>query len=133
MSKTCRVAAAVPAPHAAGPRLRDRIALRIAMATVAALSGVVAVAGERDDHRRAREAVLAGEVLPLPELLERVSRTHPGQVLELELEREHGRWIYEIKLLQPGGRIVALEVDARSAELLKQRTRDPRPPGASGR
>ena len=67
------------------------------------------------------------------ELLERVARTHPGQVLELELEREDGRWIYEVKLLQPGGRIVALEVDARSAELLKQRSRDRHPPEPGGR
>ncbi|MCP5290201.1 MAG: PepSY domain-containing protein [Burkholderiaceae bacterium] len=105
----------------------------IALAMVVALPSLVAVAGERDDHRRAREAVLAGEAMPLPELLERVARTHPGQVLELELEREDGRWIYEVKLLQPGGRIVALEVDARSAELLKQRSRDRHPPEPGGR
>ena len=61
--------------------------------------------------------------------------TVPGETtpLELELEREDRRWIYEVKLLQPGGRIVALEVDARSAELLKQRSRDRHPPEPGGR
>ena len=43
-------------------------------------------AGSQDDHELARAAVLAGEVLPLPAVLERLQRTHPGQVLELELE-----------------------------------------------
>lgn len=78
------------------------------------------------DHERARAAVQAGEVLPLPELLDRLRPAYPGQVLELELERDDGRWIYEIKLLQPGGQMVKLEVDARTAEVLKQRIRSGR-------
>lgn len=78
-------------------------------------------AGRPGDHERARAAVQAGEVLPLPVLLERLGRTHPGQVLELELEREDGRWIYELKLLEPGGRVAKLEVDARTAEVIKLR------------
>ena len=60
-------------------------------------------ASDRDDHDRARAAVLAGEVLPLQTLLERLQRSRPGQVLELELEREDGRWVYEIRLLQFDG------------------------------
>jgi uncharacterized iron-regulated membrane protein len=73
------------------------------------------------DHDRAREAVRAGEAMPLPALLERLHRSHPGQVLELELEREDGRWLYEIRLLQPDGQLVKLLVDARTAEVLKLR------------
>ncbi len=81
-------------------------------------------AGDKDDHDRARAAVQAGEVLPLPTLLERLQRTHPGQVLELELEREDGRWIYEIKLLQPDGQLVKLEVDAATAQVLTLKRKD---------
>ncbi len=76
-------------------------------------------AGSKDDHEQARAAVLAGEVLPLPTVLERLQRTHPGQVLELELERHHGRWIYEVKLLQPGGQLLKVVVDARTAQVLE--------------
>lgn len=84
----------------------------------------VAAAGGRDDHERARAAVQAGEVLPLPALLERLQRTHPGQVLELELEREDGRWIYEVRLLQPDGQLLKLEVDAHTAQVLEARRKD---------
>ncbi len=59
--------------------------------------------------------------MPLAELLERLQRSHPGQVLEIELEREDregGRWTYEIKLLQANGQLLKLELDARTAELL---------------
>lgn len=89
-----------------------------------------AQAGRKDDHDRARAAVQAGEVLPLPALLERLQRTHPGRVLELELEREHGRWIYEVKLLQPDGQLLKLEVDAATATVLRVRRADE---GRSGR
>ena len=88
------------------------------------LASAGAWAGDKDDHDLARAAVLAGEVLPLPTLLERLQRTHPGQVLELELEREDGRWFYEIKLLQPDGQLVKLEVDAATAQVLTVKRKD---------
>lgn len=78
------------------------------------------------DQDRARAAVQAGQVLPLKTVLERLEREHPGQVLEVELEREDGRWVYEVKLLQAGGRLVKLELDAGSGEVLKRRERDGR-------
>lgn len=76
------------------------------------------------DHERARAAVEAGQVLPLPTLLERLRRTHPGQVLELELERDDGRWIYEIKLLQANGQLLKLDVDAATAQVLQVKRKD---------
>jgi len=78
------------------------------------------------DQDRARAAVQAGQVLPLKTVLERLEREHPGQVLEVELERDDGRWVYEVKLLQAGGRLVKLELDADSGEVLKRRERDGR-------
>jgi hypothetical protein len=87
------------------------------------LTGLPARASDARDHERARTAVQAGEVLPLPVLLERLQRTHAGQVLELELEREHGRWIYEVKLLQPGGQLLKLELDAATGDVLEARRR----------
>lgn len=86
-----------------------------------ALAAPGARAGDDHDQDRVRDAVRAGEVMPFDALRERLRRSHPGEVLELELEREQGRWIYEIKLLQPDGRIVKLEVDARSGEVLRER------------
>ncbi len=79
---------------------------------------------ERDrDHERARAAVQAGQVLPLATLLQQLQRSHPGQVLEVELERDDGRWIYELKLLQGGGQILKLELDAATGQVLKARSR----------
>jgi uncharacterized membrane protein YkoI len=91
---------------------------------VAGLALPPAWAGDKDDHDRARAAVLAGEVLPLSQVLQRVQRTHPGRVLEVELERDDGRWIYEIKLLQPGGQLLKLELDASTAHVLQLKRKE---------
>lgn len=83
-----------------------------------------ALASGRDDHDRARQAVQAGQVLPLPAVLERLQREVPGQVLEVELEQERDRWIYEIKLLTPAGQLTKVKLDARTAEVLRIQSRD---------
>ena len=56
-----------------------------------------------------------------PVVLERLEREHPGQVMEVELEQEEGRWIYEVKLLQPQGQLVKLKLDARTGAVVKTR------------
>lgn len=90
----------------------------------AALALPGARASDKLDHERARAAVQAGQALPLPKLLERLQRTHPGRVLELELEREDGRWIYEVKLLQTNGQLLKLELDAGTGQVLQVKRRE---------
>jgi uncharacterized iron-regulated membrane protein len=90
---------------------------------VAALTGGPVRASDREEVDRARAAVQAGELLPLDQVLQRVQRSVPGQVLEVELEREGGRWVYEIHLLQAGGRLLKLQVDGRTAAVIRQRGR----------
>ncbi len=81
-------------------------------------------AREERDHDRARKAVAAGEVLPLRVIVERVEHTHPGQIMEVELERKGVVWVYEIKLLRKGGALVKLKIDARDGTLLDIKERD---------
>ncbi len=82
-----------------------------------------ALASDKGDHERALKAVQSGQVLPLAKVLALVEKAHPGQVLEVELEHEKQQWQYEIKLLQPDGRLMKLQVDARTGEVLKRKTR----------
>ncbi len=85
-------------------------------------------ASDRQDHERARQAVQAGQILPLGRVLERLARDQPGQVLEVELEHDKGHWVYEVKLLQTGGRVIKINVDAATGEVLAQRARaNPKP------
>ena len=88
---------------------------------------VVAMPGYADDvsdHDRARSALEAGEILPLKTVLEKVGRDTPGQVLEVELERQRDRWVYEIKLLRPGGSLVKLLVEASDGTIIARHGRE---------
>lgn len=71
------------------------------------------------DHERARRALEAGEIVPLDQILQEVQQRYDGTVVELELEREEGRWVYEIELLAPDGRLLRFCMDAKSKELLE--------------
>ena len=58
-------------------------------------------------------------LVPLRNLLARVNDAYPGQVLEVELEREDDVWVYEVKLLTETGSVLKLEYDAVNLDLIK--------------
>lgn len=72
-----------------------------------------------DNHEAAARARAAGEIISLTEILEHVRLTHPGEVVGIELEREGGMWIYELKLVTPQGRLLKIYVDARDKRVIK--------------
>ena len=53
-------------------------------------------------------------------MLATVSKTYPGNILDVELEQENGQWVYEIKLLQADGHLRKLLVNARTMEILSE-------------
>ena len=77
-----------------------------------------------DEHMEARRLKEAGSILPLEQILESVRKHHYGRILEVELESEHGRYVYEIELLEANGRVRKMEIDAVSGELLKSKRKD---------
>ncbi|POZ61421.1 PepSY domain-containing protein [Chromobacterium alticapitis] len=70
------------------------------------------------DQDVAREAVRAGEILPLNEIMKVVQRDFPGKLLEVELERKGPLWVYDIKLLQNDGVVRKMRYNAKTAVLL---------------
>lgn len=71
-----------------------------------------------ETHETARQAVERGELLPLSTILAQVEKEFPGRVVEVELERRGRRYVYEIEVLQQGGRIVEVKYDGRTGERL---------------
>lgn len=76
------------------------------------------------DHDRARRALEAGEILPLDAILAAAGAAHPGRVIELDLEREDGRWVYELELVSPEGRLYEMEIDAATGAVLEIEAED---------
>lgn len=102
-----------------------------AMMVLAIPGAGVGYAADDTDHDRARQAVEAGDVLPLRTILERVEHEYPGQVMEVELDREKGEWVYEVKLLRKGGALMKLKILARDGTILgfKEKPGKPNHPG----
>jgi len=78
-----------------------------------------------DDHERARQLREAGEILPLETILSQVrARGDTGRVLEVELKNKHGRYVYEIEMLDAHGRVRERLFDAQSGRQVKPRKVD---------
>ena len=63
------------------------------------------------------QALLKDSDPDMRELAE-VERRYVGRVIETELDREDGRWIYQFKLMPPTGRVFGLELDAATGALV---------------
>lgn len=85
-----------------------------------ALLATPSAGARQDDHERARAAVARGEALPLEQILRGLPLRPGERLLEVEFEREDGRWVYEIELIGPDGRVRELEVDALTGEVLEE-------------
>jgi uncharacterized membrane protein YkoI len=85
---------------------------------------VSAAAWADDDHERAREALERGDILPLTEIMARVSDQHPGQILAAEFDREWFGYRYELELLDEDGYMLEVEVDAATGEILEVERED---------
>ncbi|MBP6020162.1 MAG: peptidase [Burkholderiaceae bacterium] len=107
------------------PTYRKALALLVLM-TATALPGAVAAHDHRNDHEQATKALAAGEVLPLRTVLRRVERDFPGRVMGVEFERQYDVWVYKIKILQRGGLLLKLKVDARTAQVIDIKKRSVR-------
>ena len=106
---------------------RRTLASLVILMTLALPGAGVSFAADNPDHDRARQAVEAGDVLPLRTILDRVEREYPGQVMEVELDREKGEWVYEVKLLRKGGALMKLKIQARDGTILGFKEKNDKP------
>lgn len=100
-----------------------KIAFILTVAVTLVSQSAAAGSDHDNDHDLARQALEAGQILPLKDILERALSAYPGQMIEVELEHEDGTMIYEIKVLAADGKVWKLYYDARNGELLKAKGR----------
>jgi len=72
---------------------------------------------DRHDHDAVRAAVEHGEIKPLAQLLDQVKGKLPGDITGVEIERRHGLWLYEFRVIDKEGRLFDVYVDAKSGEI----------------
>jgi uncharacterized membrane protein YkoI len=102
------------------PRLSRRDLIRFASWGAAALVASPADADRNGEHEDARRAVELGEALPLVDILAKVRRDLGGEIVGVSFKRKQDHWLYEFKVVEPGGRLVEVYVDAASGRVLKR-------------
>lgn len=65
-----------------------------------------------------------GEILSLEKISQKAKTYKPGEILEVELEKKHGRYVYEIDILDAGSQVWELKLDAKTGQLLKMEQDD---------
>lgn len=90
----------------------------IPVVLVLLVSGPAHIAQADDDHIEAKRLRESGEIMPLEAILKNVRSSYPGRILELELEYEKGRVIYELEILGTDSIVREIYIDAKSGELL---------------
>lgn len=93
-----------------------------ALLLVALLLAAGPAAWAGDDHERARAALREGRILPLERIVESARQRFGGEVLDVDLEDEDDGFQYELKLIAADGRIMKLDYDAATGELLRIKT-----------
>jgi len=72
----------------------------------------------------ARKLSDAGIILPLEKIVAAAKAAKPGEILETELERKHGRYVYEVEILDARGQVWEVKLDARSGKLIAVESED---------
>ncbi|MTW20520.1 peptidase M4 [Allochromatium palmeri] len=80
--------------------------------------------GDHLDHDSVKRLYDEGRILSMSEVMRRAALIQPGQLLEAELDREAGRYVYEIRIHDTAGRIHELELDATSGALIESSSDD---------
>ena len=61
----------------------------------------------------------SGQIMALEDLISQVRKNYPGRIIEIELDNDDGRYIYELELVDENGVVWDMEVDAGSGEVLE--------------
>lgn len=89
----------------------------------------IALAGERrsnsveDDDLPSRDElrklVKEGRIRPLSVLKAQVLKKLPGELIDIRVDREVGRIVYEFRILRDSGRVTEVEVEAASGRIIE--------------
>lgn len=91
----------------------------LALAMTAPAAGTAALAPQERDQERARGERREGNILSYAEIVRAALREVPGKVVDQELRRAGGdRQVYRLKIMQEGGKIARVTLDARTGEIL---------------
>lgn len=108
----------------------NRSALRrgdaVLLAAALLLAPPLAAYADDDDNavESARQLRERGAIVPLERIVEEAQRIHPGRLIATEFETKHGRYVYEIEVLDKDGSVWELKFDAATGAFIKEKKED---------
>jgi len=89
------------------------------------LPGLTGKVSADNDYDRARQALAAGQIRPLGQIVGIVQLRCGGRVIEVELDdhEEYGRhtWFYLLRMMRPTGDVLSLTVNAATTQIVRIR------------
>jgi hypothetical protein len=92
--------------------------------SVAASGWLMSSAGSGESPASAGQLSAKGQILSLEKISRLAKSYKPGEILEVELEKKHGRYVYEVEILDTRSQVWELKLDAKSGQLLKMELDD---------
>ena len=105
-------------------KLRLLTAGVLCCASVGAVTVSIQYAFADEDHVAARKLRESGKILSLENIAERARNHKAGEILETELDLTHGRYVYEVEILDAGGKVWELKLDAGNGDLITMKRDD---------
>jgi len=100
-----------------------RTMIRLLLATCLLLTNTVL--GRDIGPGEALELRKKNALIPLEHILAAVSKRYPeSRLLEVELEEEHGLFLYEVEILTNRQQVRELEIDAGTGSIIKDELED---------
>ncbi|MGQ2965052.1 PepSY domain-containing protein [Methylophilus sp.] len=91
---------------------------------VAASGWLMPLAGSGESPASAGQLSAKGQILSLEKISKLARSYKAGEILEVELEKKHGRYIYEVEILDTRSQVWELKLDAKTGQLLKMELDD---------
>ena len=97
----------------------------ITITTLIAMAVMISTLSLADvGFKEARRLTESGAILPLGDLIPKIQALQPGRILELELEREGNRYLYEFEILDEQGMVWEFKLDAATGEIVERELED---------
>jgi uncharacterized membrane protein YkoI len=102
-----------------GRFMRASVLPALLVLSLAHASAARADDNDEETHDAIRAAVDRGEAKPLAQLRRMVLEKVTGEIVSVKLDRESRQLIYEFRVLRGDGRILEVEVQAATGEILE--------------
>lgn len=104
--------------------LPSSVLLLISMLAVTLIWFAIQPTNAEESPATARKLLASGQILSLEKITKAAKAIKPGEVLETELERKHGIYVYELEILDDKGLVWELKLNAKTGQLIKMEQDD---------